>query len=423
VLHGCGKLTRLELQWCNVLGATAGAVVVDGPPSLVHLHHLDLFPVEQCILSAATLPCLHHLTYLQVCNPSVENLQGLGALTNLQELCLSIDDDLALAVAPSSVPGLSFPTSLTSVELLARVEVGVLSLFPATLKHLDLSCSFSGPVAANGPGYFLSGIARLAHLTALLVLVEPHGLLDWPAPGLAYSALTVTTNLVELSIESVDLPEGIWPFVFPSGHKLPHLTSLHIMDEEPVRDPAPAVWGPADIASLVSCCPNLCAIDKMYLQRGPHVSELQQLTGLTRIFLVVGSHGYVAAADDCMHGLAVVTQMQSLQLHVYNLNVSVAALLPLTSLKYLTMLDFCGHAIDNNGDDDADNDVGLYLEQVSSKPDVCSSACFLGQKHMWQSCHITAWCHEHACSRMCSKATHRATLHLMSCMCGSYSTV
>lgn len=368
VLHsvGCSHLTRLDLHWCTVLDATAGAAVVDSMSSLVNLQHLNWSPEEQCILSAATLPRLHHLTSLYLRHPSVENLQQLGGLTSLQDGCIMFEDDMALVLGPKRIPGLSFPTTITKLELLAPLEVGVMPLVPATLQHFDLFCSFVGNGADEGPGAFLSSMTRLQHLTRLCLFVDPHRLLGWLVAGPAYSALTASTNLIELSISCTDLPAGIWPFVFPTGHKLPHLTSLQIQDGELVRDPAPAVWGPAAVASLVSCCPNLCAVEKLYLQRGPHVSELQQLTGLTRMSVVIGSlYGDVAAAQQSVKGLAAVTQLQCLHLYLYNPGVSVAALLPLTSLTALTKLAFTGRDIDANGGEVPRNDVGLLLAQVS----------------------------------------------------------
>jgi hypothetical protein len=257
---------------------------VNSLSSLVHLQHLEWWPNGRAIISAATLPCLSCLTFLHVTKPTVDNLQQLSGLTRLQDVCLMAEGVDVMALGPSCVPGFTFPASLTKLELLSRVEVGVLSLVPATLRHLELSCTFVDPMEVEGPGSFSSCIGRLQQLTTLSVFIEPQGAVDWPPAGPAYSALTASNRLVELSVECVELPEGIWPYVFPAGRTSSHLASLRIMGEELVRDHASAVWGAADIASLVSCCPSLCVVEKMYLYRGPHVSELQQLTALTNLF-------------------------------------------------------------------------------------------------------------------------------------------
>lgn len=207
VVHSCSKLTRLELRWCGVIDAPGGNVVVDCLSSLVHLQHLDWWPDGEATLSAATLPCLDCLTFLHIAQPTGDNLQQLSGLTKLQDVCLMADG--AVALGPSSVPGFTFPASLTKLELLSRVEVGVLSLVPATLRHLELSCTFVGAMAVEGPGSFPSCLGRLQQLTTLVVFIEPQGFTDWPPPSPAYAALTASNNLVELSIECDELPDGI----------------------------------------------------------------------------------------------------------------------------------------------------------------------------------------------------------------------
>jgi hypothetical protein len=71
----------------------------------------------------------------------------------------------------------------------------------------------------------------------------------------------------------------------PLYNRLPHLTFLSIDDQPKASDvigPTPeAAWDATELASLVSCCPNLSTLHAISLLPGAHVSVLSQLTGLT----------------------------------------------------------------------------------------------------------------------------------------------
>jgi hypothetical protein len=192
----------------------------------------------------------------------------------------------------------------------------------------------------EGPGSFLSCMAamssKLQHLTRLEV--SAYGW-QWPPAGPAYSALTANSMLVELNVLASELPPGIWPYVFPSTQKLAHLTSLELRDSELLGsfDESPR-WGAADLSSLASCCPSLCAIDILSLHPGPHVSELRKLTALTRVDVWRYSDDLASVAES-VRGLASVTQLRSLHISSNVAYMPVASLLPLTSLTALTKLD------------------------------------------------------------------------------------
>lgn len=109
------------------------------------------------------------------------------------------------------------------------------------------------------------------------------------------------------------------------------------------------------------------------------MSQLQQLTALTRVDIIFGADGGLAA-EQCMRGLAAVTQLRCLNLCVYIYGRSVASLLPLTSLSSLTKLDYTGCASNDCGEGSNDNDVSLVLRQVSSKPNVSNPTLLLGQQ-------------------------------------------
>jgi hypothetical protein len=106
----------------------------------------------------------------------------------------------------------------------------------------------------------------------------------WPPPGHAYSALTASSNLARLAVSGDVLPAGVWPFVFPAARTLPHLTCLSLDFELVFDRPAlPGALGAADVACLVKCCPNLCKIEELAMQHGPHVSQLLKLSSLTEL--------------------------------------------------------------------------------------------------------------------------------------------
>jgi hypothetical protein len=343
VVQGCTKLTRLQLE-CVVIDGPEDDAVLDGSlSSLVRLQHLEVIPRARAApleyhhaagLSSITLPHLQHLSCLIVTKLNVENLMQLSCLTNLQMLDLTVADDTT--VGPNSVPGLVFPASLKTLFLSSTAEAGLLSLFPTGLQELNVDCDVQGP--AEGPGSFLFGMARLQHLTDLLLAISSP---VWPLACPAYSALTASSNLVNLEMVDTYFPPGIWSHVFPAAHKLPHLTCLtlrSLVDDvnHGVFFPHPE-WGAADLSSLVSSCPGLCSVESMYLQPGLHVSELHKLSALKYIDVHLASIDLLPVVEG-IKGLAVATQLQSLCLDTDCAELVGAHLLPLTSLTALTNL-------------------------------------------------------------------------------------
>jgi hypothetical protein len=73
------------------------------------------------------------------------------------------------------------------------------------------------------------------------------------------------------------------------------------------------------------------------MQHGSHVSELHKLTCLTELTIIYGFADFTAYQES-MRGLTAVTQLQSLSLDVSGTSLTVAAMLPLTSLTALTFL-------------------------------------------------------------------------------------
>ena len=337
VLQACTKLTRLVLHYNKIYNPGSLSCLVNLQHLDVRLHKgLNGFgPVWHG--PDATLPRLQQLTYLHVDSLSADNLLQLGGLTDLQELHLIADD--MCPVGPSRVPGVVLPASLTKLELLSRIEAGLLSLVPCGLRELKINCDVEGP--AEGPGSFLSGIARLQRLTRLEL--SPNGL-NWPPTGVAYAVLTSSSSLVYLSMVVTRFPPGIWPHVFSSAQLLPHLTQLDLRDFDYDEDGAfgeSPLWGRADLPRLVSACPSLRAIGNMALQPGMHVSELHKLTALTCVEAWSFSDN-LAAVEESVRGLAAVTRLRSL-LFTSCIPLGVASLLPLTSLTALTNLNCDWH--------------------------------------------------------------------------------
>jgi hypothetical protein len=191
LMRNLSKLKRLTFfgGFIKDIEACYPTAELDSLSSLVHLEHLELLPlspVHGCTLSVATLPRLEHLMYLNVHKLSAENLAQLGALTKLKELELSADIPYG-PVGPSTVPGLAFPPSLTKLVLVMgnEVEAGILSLVPTGLQHLAVECDVVGP--AEGPGSFLSGMARMSCLTHLDL--TPPKPVDLPPAGPAMQLL------------------------------------------------------------------------------------------------------------------------------------------------------------------------------------------------------------------------------------------
>jgi hypothetical protein len=387
VLKACTKLTCLVFGGCFA-DAVEGSIV-DSLSSLVHLQHLDVRTYRTLGgLSVATLPRLQHLTHLDV-QLSAENHLQLGGLTTLQQLHLHIGDE---AVRYSNLPGFVLPASLRKLVLqwpnvdpeatdiiLAKLEAGMLSVIPTTLQELQVECLIEGP--AEGPDSWLCNMAHLQHLTKLLLL--PNGSLEWPPVGPAYSALTASSHLVHLEMYDAGLPDGAWSYMFPAAHKLPHLTSLRMQRGAAwLESGVPPRWTAAETSSLVSCCPSLCEVTRLRLQLGPHVSELHKLTALTRLHVMYEGLDGPGSFEESMRGLAAVTQLLELDLLHVSETLSVAALLPLTSLTALNKLKLSWRPPTEEVDDEYETDSEL-LEYNNNQVSTLRIAVTISIRYGW----------------------------------------
>lgn len=387
VIQDCIKLTRLNLS-CEFSDEPEDGLI--DLSSLVHLQHLEVSPEDGKGLSIATLPRLQHLTHLYVFHISTDNLLQLSCLTNLQVLDLTAMG--GTAGHPFSISDMVLPASLTKFELWEWIDAGVLSVVPTGLQDLQFMCS-SEVDLAEGPGSWLSNLGRLQQLTRLDVnpqdaITSPR--LDWPPVGPVYSALAASSNLVCLQITDYSgfgCPDGIWQYVFPASRRLPHLTRVDLFEvvDAPHSCMCFPSWRADDLSRLVSCCPGLCDLATLPLQLKGHVSELHKLSALTRLVMFYDpistasdnsdddsdSSDDIAIMDfqECVGGLAVVTQVRHLELKRVSQGIKVGSLLPLMKLTALTEL-----SINWVPDVNSDGDTGDDGESISLRRKVRQSA-------------------------------------------------
>jgi hypothetical protein len=260
VIQNCSKLTRLDLE-CNFSDTQKDTPVLDCLSSLADLQHLVLSPAQRdsTALAGSTLPPFPDLTTLTASCMDMGFFDNLAHSSSLLQLTV-LPSPGGVTVGPRKMPDLDLPASLTKLSLHCQIEAGLLSLVPETLRELYIDGGVEGHAEP-----FLSGIARLQHLSALLL--DTLDGLAWPDPSPAYNALTASSNLVSLALEDLKLPKGVVPYVFPAVHKLPHLTSVCIGDDvDTGADGATPTWSPADLSSLIECCPNLLEINCVFLQ-------------------------------------------------------------------------------------------------------------------------------------------------------------
>jgi hypothetical protein len=370
VMQDCTKLTHLKLS-CEFSDEPEDGLI--DLSSMVHLQHLVVSPEDGKGLSVATLPRLQHLTHLYVFHISTDNLLQLSCLTNLQFLDLTAVSDAA--GRPFSISDMVLPASLKQLELREWMDAGVLSVVPTGLQDLQFMCSSVD--LAEGPCLWLSSLGRLQQLTRLevipqMAITSPQ--LDWPAVGPVYSALTASSNLVCLEINDhsgYSCPDGIWQYVFPASRKPPHLTRVDLFEvvDAPHSCMCVPSWRAADLSRLVSCCPGLCDLATLPLQLEGSVSELHKLSALTRLVMFYdpintdsdNSDDDFDNSDDimnfqeCVGGLAVVTQVRHLELKRVSQAITPGSLLPLTRLTALTELAI-NWVPDVNSEGDAVND-------------------------------------------------------------------
>jgi hypothetical protein len=251
-------------------------------------------------------------------------------------------------LTPDTLPGISRLTALEDLVLQAvDLEPSCLLDMTTGLTRLHLEDVRLQPEQVHMRGDF--GAPRLlrvlGRLTALQVL-ELHGSHMSPQPMPAYSALTASSNLRTLIIHNSSMgpygpkADGEWAHVFPAGRKLPHLHRLYAACPNCGGCPR---FGPADIASLVSCCPAVRELTFPCAQPDVSLAPLKSLTALTSLNLINSPISPAVIRSE----LAALTRLRSLS----NLQVPAGPsllphLAPLTALTGLTRLYAYGIRLD-----------------------------------------------------------------------------
>jgi hypothetical protein len=358
-------LKKLRLTHCTLLDGAAGLAAALS--LLSGLEHLSIetdcdmacnkeagaFPPS--VLSAVEQ--LQQLTYLKLdccvegaSSQEGSTLQPLGSLTRLLQLHLAVrvtEDSPTLAYVDDSV--LSSLQHLTCLELQGNIAMSSNSLARMSqLQHLDLSGYVRG--AEAGFAELLSGLQHLTQLTALaLCSCDMDTEVPYPMSA-AFSALTASSTLRNLDVSECLLPEGVWEHVFPTGRKLPHLTSMDIShpkdlhedaenasedspedSEDPYDDPVEA----PDAERLVSCCPGLLSLNMLGLKCSTEsLTPLQGLSALQQLYLHIETWRRVEELSGLIN-------LRHLEIFVDEDQwIEKGLPLQLTELQQLTYLDF-----------------------------------------------------------------------------------
>jgi len=375
----CTSLTRLLLNHPylhsrkHASSSAAGSNPLAQLSVLCSLQHLDLGAVRpsgpgllesavQCEVPGWLVSQLVQLTCLKLRDNLVQSdaaLQHLSALSALQHLELSLQGGsrqkptaaaltglqqlpqltaLKLTGVPwainlQSVPAFTVLTALLVLQLggTTWVDHAVLAAING-LQQLDLSCKPRW--AAGGSAAMLAAISQQQGLVRLKFGHHCYRFIG----AASCSALTASSHLQHLELESADLPEGAWQQMFPPTRCLPELSHLVLWaDDGPTHRPL----SEADMQAMVTCCPGL-----VNLALGPKLlissaTPLQQLTGLSTLQLC-------APFQDSAPSFAQLTRLQRLAVESYREadRVTVSGLLQLTVLQQLRDISVTGAAWD-----------------------------------------------------------------------------
>lgn len=299
----------------------------------------DVSPAQRRAAAADTAMLLQQLPALVALNISglpvvASTLQHITSMEHLQSLSLSIAPTSA-NVLPAALPrGLTYlhlsdfsrdgssRMTLESQQLQRLTSLRELQLFscklhPAALGGLKqlhklyLHCGLlpnvtQGAVALLGAMQQLTCLQRLS-LGSQLALHAAH------APAQLFASLTASSQLVQLSLSAGDvqpLPEGVLQHALPAGKRLLHLQELAIVCEwDGVNEQPGWCVDSCDLASNVSCCPNLTQLHIEGIVRGgADVSPLLQLSSSCRQ-LQIGGDGFTDAAAPVIARLPHVTDL------------------------------------------------------------------------------------------------------------------
>jgi hypothetical protein len=342
-------LTQLQLTSCDLLDDAAAEPLAAALSQLpAGMQHLGIRIIrrrrrdEQLQFPTAVLQQqLQHLTYLELAgvdlqgpNEETPALQPLQALTRLVDLRLSP----AHGRVDFTASMLSDTHNLTRLDLsFGSIEPGVLA-DKALLLHARLGKTAGG---AAGEAQLLSQLQPLQQLTHLSLWGSLQAVEEGNPPAAAYSALTASSKLQQLSFHNCTLPTGVWQHVFPAGRQLQHLTSLCIAG---VRQPSGEYASAPEGSLLASCCAGLQDLDMTNLQySAEQLSSLQGVTSLHTLHLVA-----TEPLLEMVQALRQLAGLRALQLDARS-TAQGGLLLQLTAVQQLTRLKYEG-PVTNGGD-------------------------------------------------------------------------
>jgi hypothetical protein len=185
-------------------------------------------------------------------------------------------------IIAANLPGIERLTALEDLSVEdCNLHPSCLLPMTAGLTRLNIENVTLRPIQAQQDGDLGASqlLQLLARLTALreLNLEQIGG--SWPQQASAYSALTASSNLQELLIDTWRISAAAWAHVFPVGRQLPQLHSFSAAGFGG-NDRAP--FGRADITRLVSCCPEMTDL-RIDLCARVSLAPLQSLTALTSL--------------------------------------------------------------------------------------------------------------------------------------------
>ena len=254
-------LKQLRLKDCELEAAGSLAAALAQLPDLQHLSidHVNPYDSEIEVQMLQKLTCLElAASSLQPNGEAIPALQRLRDLTALVDLRLSSDS--TYSITASMLSGLQHLTRLhlRQAELPGRgwgfarhehfdLEPAALS-GKTQLQHLEL-CNCYATGGAAGEGQLLARLGELQQLTYLSVQGSLHnpGVAPSTISAAAYSALTASSQLQHLDVNSCRFPECAWEHMLPDGKQLPCLKVLY------------ATHNP-ELNRIVSCCPGVTSV-------------------------------------------------------------------------------------------------------------------------------------------------------------------
>lgn len=229
ILAACESLTQLRAANCRMLDWSTGLSALAAVSKLRHLKldSLDAWRADtaELLMHVPKLTCLYfgHVTSGGFQNSVLQ----ISRLTDLQSLTLtafSCSD--TCSVSPSTAPGFSCLTALTSIHLeRCRLDPAILqhSTLPhcqsLIVKRVRLISDPEGPSAASA--MLLSCIARMASLERVSLWLKDT---QWTDDMPAYKGLTASSKLQTLSLHNSGLPGDVWQAMLAADRSCPHLT-------------------------------------------------------------------------------------------------------------------------------------------------------------------------------------------------------